>query len=206
MARTSHAPFATDIQFSGTPVCGYRDARIAEVRLAARASAARSRGRRPRPLACSPTIGPPQCAGRFKVAWSWTTLTRRCLPEIRRRLERARDDPNVTNADGSNYWGPYVTRAIDQREADGPALVRYIKDVLRKSGESQGWNSLLEGQRLDLSFEDMVANAVEPIRGLFDDEDREIAARSIGGQQTELARRREAVEAEEVERDRRNRC
>jgi hypothetical protein len=125
------------------------------------------------------------------------------LAEIRRRLEEARDDRNVTNADGSNYWGPYVTRAIDQREDDGPALVRYIKDVLRKSGDSQGWNSLFEGQRLDLSFEDMVANAVEPVRSLFDDEDREIAARSLGEQQTELARRHEAVEAEEVERDRR---
>jgi hypothetical protein len=125
------------------------------------------------------------------------------LIEIRRRLTETRDDPNVTNADGSNYWGPYVTRAITQREADGPALVKYIKDVLRKTGDSQGWSSLLEGQRLDLSFEDMVANAVEPIRSLFNDEDREIAALSLGAQETELARRREALEAEEQERDRR---
>jgi hypothetical protein len=28
------------------------------------------------------------------------------LTEIRRRLDEAREDPNVTNADGSNYWGP----------------------------------------------------------------------------------------------------
>jgi hypothetical protein len=125
------------------------------------------------------------------------------LAEIRRRLEETRDDPNVTNADGSNYWGPYVTRAIHQREADGPALVRYIKDVLRKPGDSQGWSALLEGDRPDLSFEEMVANAVEPIRGLFNDEDREIAARSLGEQKTELARRREVEEAGAVERDRR---
>lgn len=124
------------------------------------------------------------------------------LEEIRRRLEEARDDPKVTNADGSNYWGPYVTRAINEREADGPALVRYIKDVLRKSGDSPGWDALLEGDRLDLSFEDMVANAVEPIRGLFDDEDREIASRSLGGQRAELERRREVKEAAEVEQDR----
>src|SRR4051812_13934640 len=63
------------------------------------------------------------------------------LAEIRRRLEAARDDPKVTNSDGSNYWGPYVTRAINEREHDGPALVRYIKGVLRKSGESEGWNA-----------------------------------------------------------------
>ncbi len=125
------------------------------------------------------------------------------LAEIRRRLDAAREAPNVTNAGGSNYWGPYVTRAVDKREHDGPGLVQYIKDVLRKSGESQGWSSLLEGDRLDISFEDMVLNAVEPIQGLFTDEDREIAARSLGGQQSEIASRREATEAAEVENDRR---
>ena len=51
------------------------------------------------------------------------------------------------------------------------------KNVLRKSGESEGWNALLEADRLDISFEDMVLNAGEPIRDLFNDEDREIAAR-----------------------------
>ena len=125
------------------------------------------------------------------------------LAEVRRRLELARDDPKVTNADGSNYWGPYVTRAINQREDDGPALVQYIKDVLRKPGESEGWNSLLEAARLDISFEDMVLNAVEPIRNLFDDDDRTIAARSLGEQQHEIKRRHEEAEAAEVERDRR---
>jgi hypothetical protein len=124
------------------------------------------------------------------------------LAEIRRRLNETRDDPNVTNSDGSNYWGPYVTRAIDQRESDGPALVKYIRDVLRKSGASAGWDALLEGDRLDLSFEDMVANAVEPIRGLFSDEDREIATHSLGGQHAELKRRREIKEAADVEQDR----
>jgi hypothetical protein len=127
---------------------------------------------------------------------------RALLVGIRRRLEAARDDPNVTNADGSNYWGPYVTRAINQREHDGPALVRYIKNVLRKSDESEGWSALLEAHRLDISFEDMVLNANEPIRGLFTDEDRRIAARSLGEQQREIERRREATEAADLERDR----
>jgi hypothetical protein len=99
--------------------------------------------------------------------------------------------------------GPYVTRAVDAREDNGPALVQYIKDVLRKSGESEGWNSLLEADRLDLSFEDMVLHAVEPIRGLFSQADRDIASRSLGEQRTEIERRREAREAVEVERDRR---
>jgi hypothetical protein len=124
------------------------------------------------------------------------------LAEIRHRLEAARDDPNVTNADGSNYWGPYVTRAVDKREHDGPGLVRYIKDVLRKSGESEGWNSLLEAGRLDISFEDMVLNAKDPIRALFTDEDRQIAERSLGEQRREIDRRYEAAEAIELERDR----
>jgi hypothetical protein len=123
------------------------------------------------------------------------------LAEIRRRLEEARDDAKVTNVDGSNYWGPYVTRAVNDRDGDGPALVKYIQDVLRKSGESQGWSALLEGDRLDLSFEEMVFNAVEPIRGLFSDEDREIAARSVGDQRGEIDRRHEAKEAAKVERD-----
>ena len=124
------------------------------------------------------------------------------LAEIRRRLEETRDDPGVMNSDGSNYWGPYVTRAIDQRESDGPALVAYIKSVLRKSGDSEGWNALLEADRLDLSFEDMVATAVEPVRSLFSDEDRAIAAQSLGEQRTELERRRQTQEAADVERDR----
>jgi hypothetical protein len=127
---------------------------------------------------------------------------RALLAEIRRRLEVARDDPNVTNTDGSNYWGPYITRAVNEREDNGPALVAYIKSVLRKPGESEGWNALLEADRLDISFEDMVANAVEPIRGLFSDEDREIAARSLGEQQGEIHRRREETEAAAVEHDR----
>lgn len=125
------------------------------------------------------------------------------LAEIRRRLEETRDDENITNTDGSNYWGPYVTRAINDREHDGPALVKYIQTVLRKSGESQGWNALLEANRLDVSFEDMVLNAVEPIRGLFSDEDRQIAARNLGDQAAEIERRHAAAEAAEVERDRR---
>jgi hypothetical protein len=120
------------------------------------------------------------------------------LKEIRRRLDETRDDPNVTNADGSNYWGPYVTRAINDRDGDGPALVTYIKHVLRKSGESQGWSALLEGDRLDLSFEDMVLNAIDPIRGLFNNEDREIAARSLGQQRAEINLRRDAKEVAEV--------
>jgi hypothetical protein len=125
------------------------------------------------------------------------------LKEIRRRLAAAKDDPNITNSDGSNYWGPYVTRAIDQRENDGPALVTYIKGVLRKPGESEGWNAMLEADRLDISFEDMVLNAEEPIRGLFDDEDRQIAAQLLGQQEGEIERRRDAIEAQEVERDHR---
>jgi hypothetical protein len=128
---------------------------------------------------------------------------RALLAEIRHRLQVVRDDPSVTNADGSNYWGPYVTRAINAREHDGPALVRYIKDVLRKTGESEGWSALLEADRLDISFEDMVLNAADPIRGLFSDEDRQIAAQSLGEQQGEIERRREAAESAEVERDHR---
>jgi hypothetical protein len=126
------------------------------------------------------------------------------LAEIRRRLEATRDDPNVVNRGGSNYWGPRVTRAINDREDadDGPGLVQYIKGVLRKTGESEGWDSLLEGDRLDISFEDMVLHADEPIRSLFNDEDREIAARSLGAQQAEIGRRRDAMEATAVEKDR----
>jgi hypothetical protein len=43
--------------------------------------------------------------------------------------------------------------------------VRYVEDVLRKSGESEGRDALLEAGRLGISFEDMVVNAVEPTRG-----------------------------------------
>src|SRR4051794_34340937 len=89
------------------------------------------------------------------------------LAEIRRRLRATRDDPNVTNDDGSNYWGPRVTEAINRREHDGPALAQYIKGVLRRRASgSQGWSALQRGDRLDISFEDMVLNASEPIRSL----------------------------------------
>jgi hypothetical protein len=46
------------------------------------------------------------------------------------------------------------------------------------------------------------AKRQRPVTGLFSDEDREIAARSLGVQRGELERRREAGEAAEVERDR----
>lgn len=128
---------------------------------------------------------------------------RALLAEIRRRLDVVRDDPNIKNADGSNYWGPYVTRAINDREDDGPALVKYIKAVIRKSGETQGWNALLEAGRLDYSFEDMVLYATEPSRSLFNDEDRQIASESLGEQQAEIERRGEAAETAAVEDDRR---
>ena len=124
------------------------------------------------------------------------------LTKRRRRLKETADDKAVMNTDGSNYWGPYVTRAIKDREDDGPALVAYIKSVLRKSGDSEGWNALLEAGRLDLSFEDMVLNASDPVRGLFSDEDREIATRLLGEQRAEIERRWEADEAVAVDHDR----
>jgi hypothetical protein len=42
------------------------------------------------------------------------------LADIRRRLQVMRDDLNVTNTDGSNYWGPRITKAVKDREDDGP--------------------------------------------------------------------------------------
>jgi hypothetical protein len=58
--------------------------------------------------------------------------------------------------------------------------VPYIRGVLRKWGQSEGWNALLEADRLQYSFEDMVANPPDPrIAGLFSDEDRELATRLL---------------------------
>ena len=96
---------------------------------------------------------------------------RHCSRRFRRRLDETREDRKITNVGGSNYWGPYVTRAVNEREDDGPALVGYIQDVLRKAERSQELEALLEAGRLDISFEAMVVDAAEPIRGLFTDED-----------------------------------
>ncbi len=123
------------------------------------------------------------------------------LTEIRRRLDEAREDRKITNVGGSNYWGPYITRAVNDREDDGPALVEYIKAMLRKAGDAKAWNALLEADRLDISFEAMVVDAAEPIRGLFTDEDREIAAKALGDQSAEVARRREKTDAVDLKRD-----
>jgi hypothetical protein len=123
--------------------------------------------------------------------------------EIMRRLDEVRDDPSITNTDGSNYWGPRITRAVKDREDDGPALVKYVKGVLRKTGESEGWNALFEADRLDLSFEDMVLNAHEPIRGLFADDDRRLAAEILGEQRSEIDQRRDVREAEALKHDHR---
>jgi hypothetical protein len=46
--------------------------------------------------------------------------------------------------------------AVENRANDGPALVNYIRGVLRKR-KSEGWNALREADRLQHSFEDMVA-------------------------------------------------
>ncbi len=121
---------------------------------------------------------------------------------IFRRLDATQGDPKVRNTDGSNYWGPRITKAVKDREDDGPALVKYVKTVLRKTGESEGWNALLEADRLDLSFEDMVFNADEPIRGLFTDEDRRLAEDLLGEQRSEIDRRRNERKAEAVGQDR----
>jgi hypothetical protein len=130
--------------------------------------------------------------------------------EILRRLDETREDPTVKNTDGSNYWGPRITKAVKDREDDGPALVTYVKSVLRKSGDSEGWNALVEAGRLDLSFEDLVLHADEPIRGLFTDQDRELATQilddyteAIGRKADELEAEAAAREAAEIERDRR---
>jgi hypothetical protein len=98
------------------------------------------------------------------------------LDEVRRRIELASDDPTVLNRDGRTSWrGPRVRRAVETRADDGPALVKYIRGVLRKR-QSEGWNALREADRLQYSFEDMVANPPDPrIAGLFNDEDRELA-------------------------------
>ena len=55
------------------------------------------------------------------------------LDEVRRRIELASDDPTVLNRDGRTSWrGPRVRRAVETRADDGPALVKYIRGVLRK--------------------------------------------------------------------------
>jgi hypothetical protein len=73
-----------------------------------------------------------------------------------------------------------VRRAVDNRADDGPALVPYIRGVLRKRAQSDGWNALLEADQLQYSFEDIVANPPDPrIAGLFSDEDRELATRLL---------------------------
>jgi hypothetical protein len=123
--------------------------------------------------------------------------------EIFRRLEAARDDRNVTNTDGSNYWGPRITKAVKDRDDDGPGLVKYVKSVLRKTGESEGWNALLEAKRLDLSFEDMVLHADEPVRALFTEEDRALAGQILAEQGSEIERKRVEQEATAAEHDRR---
>lgn len=102
------------------------------------------------------------------------------LDEVRRRIELVSDDPNVLNRDGRMSWrGPRVRRAVEKRADDGPALVNYIRGVLRKR-ESEGWNALREADRLQYSFEDMVANPPDPrMAVLFSDEDRELATRLL---------------------------
>jgi hypothetical protein len=73
-----------------------------------------------------------------------------------------------------------VRRAVEKRADDGPALVPYIRGVQRKLGQSEGWNALLEADRLQYSFEDIVANPPDPrTAGLFSDEDRELATRLL---------------------------
>jgi hypothetical protein len=108
------------------------------------------------------------------------------LDEVRRRIELASDDPTVLNRDGRTSWrGPRVRRAVERRADDGPALVKYIRSVLRKR-QSEGWNALREADRLQYSFEDMVANTPDPrIAALFDDEDRDLAMRLLSRKPTD---------------------
>jgi hypothetical protein len=112
------------------------------------------------------------------------------LDEVRRRIELATDDPKVLNRDGKTSWrGPRVRGAVERRADDGPALVNYIRGVLRKR-ESEGWNALREAGRLQYSFEDMVANPPDQrIAGLFSDDDRELARRLLSSKPSASAGR-----------------
>jgi hypothetical protein len=103
------------------------------------------------------------------------------LAEVRHRIKEASDDPDVLNSDGRTSWrGQRVRMAVDNRANDGPALVKYVRSVLRKRGQSEGWNALVEADRLQYSFDYMVANPPGPlIAGLFTDEDRELANRLL---------------------------
>jgi hypothetical protein len=79
--------------------------------------------------------------------------------------------------------------------------VKYVKSVLRKTGVSEGWNALLEADRLHLSFEEMVLNAGEPIRALFTDDDRGLAAQILDAQGSEIDRKSKEREIEAAERE-----
>jgi len=125
------------------------------------------------------------------------------LIEIRRRLQEACDDPNVKNKGGTNYRAPRVTNAITAREDDGPALVKYVTSTVRKTADSDAWNVLMEADRLDISFEDMIVNAQEPIRSLFTDDDRAFAEQSLNAQRDTIAQRRDDAEAAAVAYDKR---
>lgn len=122
------------------------------------------------------------------------------LSEIRERLDAAAEAPEVKNKNGTNYRAPRVTRAIDDREDDGPALVKYVKGAIRKT---EAWNALMEGNRLDLSFEHLVMNAEEPVRSLFSDEDRQVAEEVFTSRTAEIGRKLDESEAVAVAQDRR---
>lgn len=122
------------------------------------------------------------------------------LEEIRARLGAAVDAPEVRNKNGTNYSAPRVSRAIEGRADDGPALVKYVKGAIRKS---EAWNALKEADRLDLSFEHLVVNADEPVRSLFSDEDRQVAEQALSERTAEIGLKRDEAEAAAVAQDRR---
>jgi len=99
----------------------------------------------------------------------------------------------------------HVTRfaqAVEARASDGQALVTYVRGKVNGAATSS-YHSLIEAGRADLTVEAVVADADAPWASEFTDADRAAARERIGTMVEAHRARRDAVEAQAGEKDRR---
>lgn len=122
------------------------------------------------------------------------------LARLREVIEQA-PRSGATTAAGKPLNLTHVSKAVENRADDGPALVTYVRSKVVASPTSS-YEQLIAAGRADLTLEAIVADAGAPWASEFTDDDRSAAQARIGRMVEAHREAREAADADELARDR----
>ena len=107
----------------------------------------------------------------------------------------------ATTAAGTPLNLTHISKAVENRADDGPALVTYVRSKVQGAPTSS-YEQLIAAGRADLTLEAVVADVDAPWAGEFTDDDRSAAQARIGEMVEAHRKAREDADAEAVARDR----